>query len=133
MTPGFDAEMQSIENDGATAVAVAMDGKAVGIVGLSDTLKDDAVRATSALMRMGVRVYMITGDNKRTAAKVAGQLNIPEANVQAEVLPQNKSAAVKKLQGQGFIVAMVGDGINDSPALAQAPSTFSRDSKLLSV
>ena len=116
----FETEMQSIENDGATAVAVAIDGKAVGIVGLSDTLKDDAVRAISALMRMGVQVHMITGDNKRTADKIASKLNIPETNVQAEVLPQHKAAAVQNLQSEGHVVAMVGDGINDSPALAQA-------------
>jgi P-type Cu+ transporter len=116
----FENEMSRCENLGCTAIVVAVDGNLVGVVGLLDTLKEDATISISALMRMGIDVHMITGDNKRTASIVAEKLGIPHENVQAEVLPENKSNAVKKLQEMGKIVAMVGDGINDSPALAQA-------------
>ena len=113
-------EMIKFENNGCTAIAVAVDGSFVGILGLLDTIKDDAKNSISALARMGIDVHMITGDNKRTASIVAENLGIPIANVQAEVLPEHKSRAVKQLQDTGQVVAMVGDGINDSPALAQA-------------
>ena len=116
----FHDQMKTAEEDGATCVAVGVDGKALGIIGLSDTLKADAVATVKALKRMGVLVYMVTGDNARTARKVAEEVGIDEEFVTAEVLPQNKSYAVKKLQSDGHVVAMVGDGINDSPALAEA-------------
>ena len=110
-------EMTKFENDGCTAIAVAVDGSFVGILGLLDTIKDDAKISISALVSMGIDVHMITGDNKRTASIVAENLGIPIANVQAEVLPENKSRAVKQLQDTGEVVAMVGDGINDSRLL----------------
>ncbi len=117
----FEHEMKRCENLGCTAIIIAVDGNLVGVIGLLDTLKEDAEKSINALWRMGIDVHMITGDNKRTASIVAEKIGIPLENVQAEVLPENKSNAVKRLQEEeGKIVAMVGDGINDSPALAQS-------------
>jgi Cu+-exporting ATPase len=111
-------QMEQFEAGGKTAMLVALDNRAAGIVAVADTLKEDAGIAVERLNRMGVQVAMITGDNRRTAAAIAGQLGIK--TVLAEVLPQDKAAEIRKLQEQGLQVAMVGDGINDAPALAQA-------------
>ena len=111
-------EMEKFEAEGKTAMLVALDNQAAGIIAVADTLKENAVVAVERLQKMGVLVAMITGDNLRTANAIAGQLGIK--TVLAEVLPQEKAAEVKKLQDQGLKVAMVGDGINDAPALAQA-------------
>jgi Cu+-exporting ATPase len=101
-----------------TAVYVAIDGAAAGVVAIADTVKAGAAEAVSMLKRRGVSVVLLTGDNVQTARAIAGQTGIGE--VIAEVLPEEKAAKVRELQAQGRVVAMVGDGINDAPALAQA-------------
>ena len=109
---------EKIAKEGKTVMAVAKDGKPFGLIALADTLKDDAARAVKELMDMGLGVVLLTGDNATTARAVAGSLGISE--VLSEVKPGEKAAAVKSLQEKGRVVAMVGDGINDAPALAQA-------------
>lgn len=94
---------------------VAFDEQIVGVIGVADTVKPEAVYVIQKLKEMKIDVWMVTGDNKLTANAIASQLGIE--NVFAEVLPGNKSSFVEKVKSQGYIVAMVGDGINDSPAL----------------
>ncbi len=115
-----DKELQitKLENEGKTVVLIASEKKFSGIVGISDTLKETSKDSVSELMKNGLKVYMITGDNKRTASSIANILNIK--NILAEVLPEDKANEVKRLQKNGEIIAFVGDGINDAPALAQA-------------
>ena len=110
--------LANVEEQGKTAVLLAGERCILGVIALADTVKPTAAEAVSALEKMGIAVYMITGDNARTASAIARQLGI--RHVLAEVLPQGKAEEVKKLQQAGRRVAMVGDGINDSPALAQA-------------
>ncbi|MBO8140797.1 MAG: copper-translocating P-type ATPase [Firmicutes bacterium] len=116
----FEEELLRLEADGKTAVLVAAGGQPAGIVAVADTVKEGAAEAVAALRRMGLRVVMITGDNRRTARAIARQVNIDEQDVLAEVLPEDKAAQVQRLKSQGLRIAMVGDGINDAPALAAA-------------
>ncbi|UVI29403.1 heavy metal translocating P-type ATPase [Paenibacillus spongiae] len=110
--------MARLEENGKTAMLVAIDGRYAGIVAVADTIKETSQAAVSRLKDMGIQVIMITGDNERTAKAIAAQVGID--HVLAEVLPEGKAEEVKKLQAQGKKVAMVGDGINDAPALATA-------------
>ena len=103
---------------GHTAVLVAVDHRAVGVIGLADAVRDTSAAAVAALHKAGVQVVMLTGDNQATAQRIAGELGID--TVIAEVLPQDKASHVLALQQQGRRVAMVGDGVNDAPALAAA-------------
>jgi Cu+-exporting ATPase len=103
---------------GQTVVLATVDGKAAGVLAVADPIKSSAAEAIQSLRQAGLRLVMLTGDNRATAAAIANQLGI--ADFEAEVLPENKLAIVKKLQSEGHIVAMAGDGVNDAPALAQA-------------
>jgi P-type Cu+ transporter len=115
------AAVQALEQDGKTVMLLAKGKTLIGAVAVADTIKDHAPEAIAQLQKLGLQVYMITGDNERTAHAIAKQAGIPASNVFAEVLPEDKSNYVKTLQEQGkYKVAMVGDGINDAPALAQA-------------
>lgn len=107
-----------LEEHGKTVMILASDSEAAGLIAVADKAKDSSKDTISILKRMGLEIYMITGDNSTTAKAIAGELGIE--NVLAEVMPQDKANEVKKLQDLGKIVAMVGDGINDAPALAQA-------------
>jgi len=107
-----------LANEGKTPMFVAVDGRPAGLVGVADTLKEDSVEAIRSLREMGKEVVMITGDNRRTAEAIARLAGIDR--VLAEVLPEQKALEVRRLQDEGKLVAMVGDGINDAPALAQA-------------
>src|SRR5574341_2651019 len=119
---GLQEEAAKLADDGKTPMYVAIDGKAAGIIGVADTLKEDSKAAIQVLKGMGLEVVMITGDNERTAQAIARQVGVDR--VLAEVLPQDKAQNVQKLQLEGKKVAMVGDGINDAPALAQADVGF---------
>ncbi len=109
---------QELTENGRTTVVVAVDGKAVGLVALADAVRDTAAAAVAALRDLDIEVVMLTGDNEATARRIAGIIGVD--TVIAEVLPGDKSAKVAELQAQGRKVAMVGDGVNDAPALAQA-------------
>ena len=111
-------EREGLASTGRTAVLVAVDGRAAGVIALADAARETAAPAVAALHKAGVEVVMLTGDNEATARRIAGQLGID--TVIAEVLPEDKSAKVAELQNAGRRVAMVGDGVNDAPALAQA-------------
>jgi Cu+-exporting ATPase len=114
----IESHLTKLEEQGKTAMLLAIDGKIAGIVAAMDTPKDNAAEAIKQLKNMGLEVAMLTGDNERTAKAIANQLNID--TVIANVLPWEKVNVIKKLQSEGKIVAMVGDGVNDAPALAQA-------------
>jgi Cu+-exporting ATPase len=107
-----------LSNDGKTPLLVAIDGEAAGVLGVADTVKPESASAVATLRGLGLQVTMITGDNRRTGAAMARQVGIER--VLAEVLPARKASEVRRLQAEGRRVAMVGDGINDAPALAQA-------------
>jgi P-type Cu+ transporter len=114
----YDSDIAMLENEGKTVMIVSQDGQALGLVAVADVIKDSSPAAIKEFQKMGIKVYMITGDNERTAKAIAGKLGI---DYFAEVLPDQKAEYVKKLQSsKKGKVAMVGDGINDAPALAQA-------------
>ncbi len=114
----LDAALERLEGEGKTAMLVAWDGSARGVIAVADTLKDDASSVVAELHAMGIEVAMITGDNRRTAAAIASAVGIDR--VLSEVLPKDKVLEIRRLQEAGHVVAMVGDGINDAPALVQA-------------
>ncbi len=114
----LEAKMKALEEEGKTAMLVAVDGKAAGLIAVADTLMENSAEAVKTLQKMGLEVIMLTGDNQRTAKAIANQIGVDR--VLAEVLPGDKASEIKRLQTEGKIVAMVGDGINDAPALAQA-------------
>ncbi|MDC9728602.1 MAG: heavy metal translocating P-type ATPase [Methyloprofundus sp.] len=114
----FTIRMQYLAEQGQTPMLLAVDKKVAGIIAVADPIKADSAEAISALKQQGVRVLMVTGDNQATAQAIADKAGIHE--VKAQVLPEEKAAIVKELQAEGLIVGMVGDGINDAPALAQA-------------
>ena len=111
-------DVSRLSGEGKTAMLLSVDDKACGIVAVADTLKEDSLAVVKSLKRLGILVVMITGDNQRTAEAISRQAGIER--IFAEVLPEDKAAAVRKLQEESHVVAMVGDGINDAPALAQA-------------
>ncbi len=114
----LDAAAERLEEQGKTAILVGWDGRVRGVLAVADTLRDDAPAVVADLRGLGVKTVMITGDNRRTAASIAAQVGIER--VLAEVLPEDKVDEVRRLQGEGRVVAMVGDGVNDAPALVQA-------------
>lgn len=115
---GLAERAEQLSGEGKTPMFLAVDGKGAGIIAVADTLKDNSKTAVSTLHRMGLEVVMLTGDNQRTAKAVANQIGIDR--VIAEVVPERKAEEVRRLQTEGKKVGMVGDGINDAPALAQA-------------
>ncbi len=117
-THSLDQEADDLRRDGATAIFVAIDGNAAGIIAVADPVKATTLAAIAALRAEGIRIVMLTGDNATTARAVARELGITE--VEADVLPQDKGKVVERLRQQGRVVAMAGDGINDAPALAAA-------------
>ena len=119
---GLEEQTSRIADEGKTPMYVAIDGKAAGIVAVADTVKPDSAAAIRVLTEMGLEMVMISGDNERTARAIARQVGIER--VLAHVLPQDKAFNVQRLQLEGKNVAMVGDGVNDAPALAQADVGF---------
>jgi Cu+-exporting ATPase len=118
ITAGLDARADELRKDGATAVFVAVDDKPAGIIAVADPIKATTMAALDALRKEGLRIVMVTGDNRTTAQAVATKLGITE--VDADVLPDQKNAIVRRLKSEGRVVAMAGDGVNDAPALAEA-------------
>ncbi len=114
----LDKEAERLSEEGKTPMFVTVNKVSAGIIAVADTLKENSINSVEKLHKLGLEVAMITGDNKRTAEAIAKKVGIDR--VLAEVLPEAKANEVKKLQKEGKIVAMVGDGINDAPALAQA-------------
>ncbi len=112
--------LHSLEERGRTAICIAIDGHLVGIIGISDSIKHEAPEVVKTLMKRGFCVFMITGDNSRTALSVGRECGIPENNIISEVLPKDKASKIEMMQNDGHKVAMVGDGINDAPALTQS-------------
>ena len=110
----------TLEAQGKTAMLVAIDGNFAGVLAVADTVKTGSQEAIEQLHAQGLAVWMLTGDNRRTAQAIAEQVGIPPEHILAEVLPEHKAKQVKRLQEQGLVVAFAGDGINDAPALVQA-------------
>jgi len=116
----LEAAVERLQGEAKTAVVVAVADEALGVLGIADPVKPTSAAAIAALTKQGVQVRMLTGDNRRTAEAIGRQVGLAPAQVIAEVLPEMKAAEVKRVQGEGGVVAMVGDGINDAPALAQS-------------
>jgi len=114
----LEPRMAAFEEQGKTVMLLALDGKATGLIAVADVVKEHSAQAVTALKKMGLEIVMLTGDNPHTAKAIATQVGVDR--VLAEVLPSEKATEIKRLQGEGNVVAMVGDGINDAPALAQA-------------
>ncbi len=117
-----EKELSRLEEEGKTAMIVGIDGKVSGVIAVADKIKENSKKAIEDLKNMGLEVYMITGDNERTAKAIAKEVGI--TNVLAEVLPENKAEVVEKIKEEGKLVGMVGDGINDAPALVAADVGF---------
>ena len=117
-TGALEAEARALQQDGATAIFAGVDGVLAGVLGIADPIKASTAPAIAALKADGVRLVMMTGDNRTTAEAVARRLGIDD--VQAEVLPEDKAKVVQALRAEGRVVAMAGDGVNDAPALAAA-------------
>ncbi len=111
-------ELERLRSEGKTVMLVAINGVLAGLVAVADTVKENAFEVVQELKKMGMKIYMITGDNRQVAEAIGKQVGIE--NILSEVLPGEKALQIKKLQKENEIVAMVGDGINDAPALAQA-------------
>jgi P-type Cu+ transporter len=120
ITELFEDKIQKLEEEGNTVILISEGKILLGAIGVADTIKESSKEAISQLKNLGMEVYMITGDNERTAKAIARQVGIDEENVFSQVLPENKESHVKNLQNKGKKVAMVGDGINDAPALTRA-------------
>ena len=118
VTTDLEARAEYLRRDGATAMFVAIDKRPAGVIAVADPIKASTPGALASLRREGIRIVMLTGDNRTTAQGVAGKLGITD--IEAEVLPEQKYAIVRRLRGEGRIVAMAGDGVNDAPALAEA-------------
>jgi Cu+-exporting ATPase len=114
----YQKQIEELEKEGKTVMLVAFDKKIKGALAVADVVKEESIKAVAAMKKEGIEVWMLTGDNKQTAEAIAHQVGIE--NIMSEVLPDKKAEKVKELQDQGKIVAMVGDGINDAPALTQA-------------
>ncbi len=119
---GLAADVERLQGEGKTAMYVAIDGEAAGVVAVADTIKEDSIEAIRVMQKMGLEVIMLTGDNERTAQAIARQVGI--RRVLAEVLPEDKAEQVHLLKKGGYKVGMVGDGINDAPALVEADVGF---------
>jgi Cu+-exporting ATPase len=117
---GLDEEAESLSRDGTTPLYVAVDGRGVGLIGVADTLKPESGEAVAQLRALGLEVWMVTGDARATAGAIGREAGIDAEHVLAEVLPDQKAEVVRRLQSGGHVVAMVGDGINDAPAMGQA-------------
>jgi len=117
-TSSLEAQADGLRRDGATAIFAGVDGEVAAIFAIADPVKETTPEALASLREEGIRVVMLTGDNRTTAEAVARRLGIDE--VEAEVLPDHKSAVVERLRAEGRVVAMAGDGVNDAPALAAA-------------
>jgi Cu+-exporting ATPase len=115
---GFEEEIRTLEQQGKTVMILAVNKRIEGLIAVADTLKEHSAEAVDAIKKMGIEVVMLTGDNERTAKAIAERLNMN--SVLAEILPGEKAEVIKELQRGGKVVGMVGDGINDAPALAQA-------------
>ncbi len=119
-TEALEGRIRSLEEAGKTAMLVMLDGVLAGVIAVADTVKEHSAEAVRTLEALGIEVYMITGDNRRTAEAIAREVGIDPAHVLADVQPERKAAEVVRLREAGHVVAMVGDGINDAPALAAA-------------
>lgn len=117
-TSSLEKEKERLEYLGKSAIYIVVDGKIQGLMGIADAVKPTSIQAIKALQKLGLEVVMLTGDNRRTAETIAREVGIKR--ILAEVRPDQKAEEIKQLQSEGKIVAMVGDGINDAPALAQA-------------